>query len=99
MTIEESVISNDRLPFARFGGKWYCIETKPTLLDAGITTLSQYAGDLVTDIFGPTGFTAVFQEGEMSSTLRDATTDPDVLALARKFQARCQAGTVQPGPL
>jgi hypothetical protein len=96
MNIEETKrIANRRhvLPLIKTGGRWYLIETKPSLLDAGIASMIAVVADgydFKTNFANPSQFTAVLPADPAdgrpdASVIPDATRDPAVVALARKF--------------
>jgi len=78
------------LPLVKTGGHWYLIETKQTLLDLGIASMIAQTAELETDFSSPAEFTAILPADPADGrpedvVLREATSDPAIVALARKF--------------
>jgi hypothetical protein len=93
MKIEETRIIKSQgysEPYIKTGGRWYLIETKPSLLDFGIATMVAVTDDFETDFANPSGFTALLPanpgDGRPENSMLPGTTDdPAVVKLARKF--------------
>lgn len=93
MTIQGTkVIKNQGYtePFVKTGGRWYLIQTKPSMIEAGIASMIAVTGDFSTDYENRSEFSASLAEdpedGRLeASIIPEATNDPVVVALARKF--------------
>lgn len=106
MNIEESIIKNrdgQPSPFVKADGRWYYIETKPSLLALGIAIFQPLLDDLQEDWEAIGKHTAKVSadeaDGRDGATLEDCTTDARIVALAWKFNDLAEADQLAEGPL
>jgi hypothetical protein len=106
MNIEESIIKNrdgQPSPFVKADGRWYYIETKPSLLALGIAIFQPLLDDLQEDweAMGKhkSYVSADEASGREKAILEDCTTDAGVVALAAKFNQLAEADQLAEGPL
>ena len=90
------------VPFVEIDGRWYSMETKESLLEARIVTLSPVTADLEPDPAPPLNGRgkpaprpAVGQN--QSLEIIHATMHPGVVALARKAAALVKSGAAKAG--
>lgn len=92
------------IPVIESGGRLYCIETKPTILEAGIAEVRPLLPDLEEDWDAPVLHRAQLhadpRSGRLAPQVLDHFTDDrGVVALAKKFMRLAAAGEAKEGDL
>lgn len=107
LTITEAIIrlhAGRLSPYAQIDGRWHLIETKPSLVALGVATAipvtTVWDEDWATEPRFSTIVPADPANGRPAPLdMEDATDDPQVVALARRFNQLAAAAAAAPGPL
>jgi hypothetical protein len=101
---EIRIIEGRTVPLARIAGRWHVIDTKPSLLNLGVAVAipvdeagkDDWASEPRLEVIIPPDPS----NGRPSPLeLCDATDDPMIVALARRFVQLVVTGEARPGPL
>lgn len=103
---EAQIVIRDGQPLAvvEHSGRYYAIETKPTLLDMHIAAMRPLKADFADDYAAPIDFRACLsadpENGRLADeTLNHFTHNPIIVALARRFYVLVTLDEAEEGPI